>query len=239
MPTASTAQVIVQFPRAVSADLGGEATCASASQALPSSTRSANEGGGPAPNLHVDIVSTPKRKSRWHRSRGKDLSTTLTRRLGALDDDVAASLERADIRLVSVHWLLHQRPSTFNRMLRRQDLEKMQPCPLLPPKVAAKTLRLRRRWVIALTFGWGSPGDPDPTGTVLANVVRALEWFVREHMIKPHEVKQLGLFWECVPRTRESRSVPARVYPTSRSVASHVPYRVLSCPQLWELAPVA
>ena len=157
------------------------------------------------------------------------MSTTLTRRLGALDDDVAASLERADIRLVSVHWLLHQRPSTFNRMLRRQDLEKMQPCPLLPPKVAAKTLRLRRRWVIALTFGWGSPGDPDPTGTVLANVVRALEWFVREHMIKPHEVKQLGLFWECVPLgSREA--CPHAPSPTSRSVASHVPDRVLPCP---------
>ena len=105
-----------------------------------------------------------------------------------LDDHLVAALEREDIRLLRVEWLLAQ-PSHF-KMPRRQDLEKIEYAdegwsPLLIGKEAVALLRNGKREVGALSYGWLLPWDPDPTGARLALLqevlrmhpqIRALFW---------------------------------------------------------------
>ena len=44
--------------------------------------------------------------------------------------------------------------------------------------------------------GWRSPGDPDPTGTLLADVIAFLRWFVKEFNIPDDRLHEYGLFWD-------------------------------------------
>jgi hypothetical protein len=90
--------------------------------------------------------------------------------LSKLDDRLCGS-----IRFVRAAWLLNL-PPTF-RMKRRQELEDlersgMSPTPLLSPEEAVALIRACNRSVGSLTYGWLTPGDPDPDGRRLA-VVRA------------------------------------------------------------------
>ena len=68
------------------------------------------------------------------------------------------------------------------------------PTPLLSPKDAADLIRRGNRSAGALTYGWLSPGDPDPAGSRVAVVRSALE----EHP----QIE--AFFWECVPRMQLS-----------------------------------
>jgi hypothetical protein len=118
--------------------------------------------------------------------------------LAVLDGPLAASLARGDIRLVRAAWICAQ-PAGF-RMPRRQELESLEgsgsaaaeASPLLSPQEAVKIVNRGCRAVGALTYGWLTPGEPDPTGARIVAVRTALE---------KHQYIE-GLFWECVILSR-------------------------------------
>ena len=109
--------------------------------------------------------------------------------LSKLDDRLVEVLKRGDARLVRSAWLLAQ--SADYRMQRRQDLEALAPgpsgvSPLLSAEEAVELVRRGKRSAGALTYGWLTPGNPDPAGARIAVLRRLLE----QH---PHIE---GLFWE-------------------------------------------
>ena len=87
--------------------------------------------------------------------------------LSALDHHLIEALQRGDIRLVRSKWLLSQ-PASF-RIAWRQKLEEWErdgasPSPLLSPQEAVALVRRGDRSAGVLSYGWTSPGNPDPTG---------------------------------------------------------------------------
>ena len=107
----------------------------------------------------------------------------------ALDDRLVEALEREDIRLLRVEWLLAQ-PANF-KMQRRQDLEQIERAdsgqsPLLVGTESAALIRSGKRQVAGLSYGWLLPWDPDPTGERTALLRRALSE-------RPHIT---ALFWD-------------------------------------------
>jgi hypothetical protein len=96
--------------------------------------------------------------------------------LTPLDDRLAVALERGDIALVRVAWLLAQ-PSGFG-LVRRQELAALEagagPSPLLAPAEAVALVRKGSRSVGVVSHGWLSAGSPDPGGARLAVLRRAL-----------------------------------------------------------------
>ena len=130
--------------------------------------------------------------------------------LSRLDDALVKVLLEGDIRLLRAAWL-RNRPDWY-LIERRQDLEARElkgESPLLSRKEAAELVRRGDRGAGAFTYGWLSPGNPDPLGTRIAVLRGALA-----HL--PHIE---GLFWDFaslfqVPRTTVEnqayeRSLPA------------------------------
>ena len=130
--------------------------------------------------------------------------------LSRLDVALVKVLLEGDIRLLRSSWLLAC-PDWY-RIERRQDLEKREErgeSPLLTQEEAAKLVSRGDRGAGAFTYGWLSPGNPDPLGTRLAALRSALA-----HL--PHIE---GLFWDFaslyqLPRTEVEneafgRSLPA------------------------------
>jgi hypothetical protein len=81
------------------------------------------------------------------------------------------------IRLLCVKWLLMQ-PDNF-KMPNRQELEALEksgasPSPLLSGEEAAALVRRGDRSIGALTYGWLMSGDPDPAGSRIRVLRRAL-----------------------------------------------------------------
>jgi hypothetical protein len=101
--------------------------------------------------------------------------------LASLDDRLEEVLREGDIRLFHSKWLLKQEPSY--RIQRRQDLDEAA---LLSCEEAVELIRRRNRCVGALTYGWPSAGDPDPTGHRVAVLKLAL-------LANPHIE---ACFWE-------------------------------------------
>ena len=106
-----------------------------------------------------------------------------------LDDRLIEALEREDIRLLRVQWLLAQ-PDGY-KILRRQDLEILERdghglSPLLRGKEAVALMRNGEREVGALSYGWLLPWDPDPTGARMVLLRRVL--FERPYI--------KALFWD-------------------------------------------
>lgn len=129
--------------------------------------------------------------------------------LHSRDDDMLHSLQASDerlssavssgcIRFVSVHWLLCVRPNHYSmiKLPRRQELEEFSPSPFMSEREAAAALKRGCRHVIALTYGWGSPGDPDPTNQIFEKVIAFLKWFSKEFSLSESDLKSYGLFWE-------------------------------------------
>ena len=107
--------------------------------------------------------------------------------LAALDDELLKVLEQGDIRLVRSLWLLKQADDFHIR--RRQDLEAQdggEDSPLMRPEEAVRLVQRGRRAAGVLSYGWPSPGDPDPTRHRIQAVRRALA----EHTFIE------GFFWE-------------------------------------------
>eukprot|EP00900_Chrysochromulina_parva_P016138 jgi/Chrpa1/24525/Chrysochromulina_OHIO_Genome00026861-RA len=106
------------------------------------------------------------------------------------------------IRLLCVKWLLMQ-PANF-KMPNRQALEEIErsgvsPSPLLSPQEAAALVERGDRSIGALTYGWLSPGDPDPDGSRIRVLRRALMGMA---------IRIEALFWDFgslyqAPRTPE------------------------------------
>ncbi len=105
------------------------------------------------------------------------LPPKLHRALTELDAILIQVLLRGAIRLLRVEWLMKQ--LDHFRMPRRQVLEELEvsgvlPSPLLSGEEAAALVRRGNRSIGALTYGWLSPGDPDPDGSRIRVLRRAL-----------------------------------------------------------------
>jgi hypothetical protein len=136
-----------------------------------------------------------------------ELDKEVKARLLELDDSLHLALKQGDIRLVRVAWL-QQRPDTY-RIQCRQELEALDnvsPSPLMTSQEAVDLICSGGRAVGALTYGWCSPGRPDPTGVRVQILRSALARF-------PH-IK--AIFWECA--TARSRTALSR---TIVSLCSH------------------
>ena len=118
------------------------------------------------------------------------------------------ALEREDIRLLRVEWLLAQ-PKGY-KMQRRQDLEKLERTdrgltPLLVGAESVALIRNGKREIAGLSYGWLLPWDPDPTGERMVLLRRVL----RE---RPY-IK--ALFWDQatlyqLPRSQEEEEAFSR-----------------------------
>jgi hypothetical protein len=105
------------------------------------------------------------------------LPPKLRQALTELDKIVIQVLLRGAIRLLCVKWLLMQ-PVNF-KMPNRQALEALEksgasPSPLLSREAAASLVRRGDRSIGALPDGWLSPGDPEPDGSRIRVLRRAL-----------------------------------------------------------------
>ena len=91
-------------------------------------------------------------------------SSSILTSLSQLDDRLVERLRANDIRLIRISWLCG--PSV-TKLQRRQLLEEREcegESPFLSPEEAVEVLRRGERGIAALTYGWLSPGDPDPAG---------------------------------------------------------------------------
>jgi hypothetical protein len=128
------------------------------------------------------------------------LPPKLHQALTELDKIVIRVLMCGAIRLLCVKWLLMQ-PDNF-KMPNRQELEALEkngtsPSPLLSPQEAAALVKRGDRSIGALTYGWLMLGDPDPAGSRMRVLRRALARLAIE-----------ALFWDFgslyqAPRTAE------------------------------------
>ena len=105
------------------------------------------------------------------------LPPKLRQTLTELDAILIQVLLRGAIRLLRVEWLMKQ--LDHFRMPRRQVLEELEesgvlPSPLLSPQEAAALVERGDRSIGALTYAWLSPGDPDPDGSRIRVLRRAL-----------------------------------------------------------------
>ena len=121
---------------------------------------------------------------------GTPLPSKLRQALTELDKIVIDVLLRGAIRLLCVKWLLMQ-PANF-KMPNRQALEEIErsgdlPSPLLSPQEAAALVERGDRSIGALTYGWLSPGDPDPDGSRMRVLRRALKGML---------IRIEALFWD-------------------------------------------
>ena len=133
---------------------------------------------------------------------GTPLPPKLRQALTELDKIVIQVLMCGAIRLICVKWLL-TRPDNF-KMPNRQALEEIErsgasPSPLLSPREAAALVRRGDRSIGALTYGWLMSGDPDPAGSRIRVLRRALARLAIE-----------ALFWDFgslyqAPRTPEQK----------------------------------
>jgi hypothetical protein len=109
------------------------------------------------------------------------LPPKLRRALSELDAILIQVLLQGAIRLLRVEWLMKQLDD-FNdfKMPNRQALEeierkKVSPSPLLSGEEAAALVRRGDRSIGALTYGWLMSGDPDPAGSRIRVLRRALK----------------------------------------------------------------
>jgi hypothetical protein len=118
------------------------------------------------------------------------LPPKLRQALTELDKIVIQVLLCKAIRLLCVKWLLMQEDNF--KMPNRQALEEIErsgasPSPLMNPREAAALVERGDRSIGTLTYGWLSPGDPDPKGSRFRVLRRALKGMV---------IRIEALFWD-------------------------------------------
>jgi hypothetical protein len=155
-----------------------------------------------APSGMVAGASSPSESPTLGQLSVTPLPPKLHRALTELDKIVIQVLMCGAIRLLCVKWLLMQ-PDTF-KMPNRQELEALEksgasPSPLLSREEAAALVRRGDRSIGALTYGWLMSGDPDPAGSRIRVLRRALARLAIE-----------ALFWDFgslyqAPRTAEQK----------------------------------
>ena len=111
---------------------------------------------------------------------GRDLPqlSPAMKMLSELDKRLIHILAAGAIRLICVAWLRQQHPDF--RMPSRQALEQLErqgasPSPLLAPAEAVRLVLRCQRLVGVLSYGWLSPGEPDPDGDRIGIVRAALD----------------------------------------------------------------
>lgn len=111
---------------------------------------------------------------------GRDLPqlSPAMKMLSELDKRLIHILAAGAIRLICVAWLRQQHPDF--RMPSRQALEQLErqgasPSPLLAPAEAVRLVLRCQRLVGVLSYGWLSPGEPDPDGVRIGIVRAALD----------------------------------------------------------------
>ena len=121
--------------------------------------------------------------------------------LMALDDKLEASFLSGAINLLDATFLRDEK--ALARLERRQDLEAREAKKgikiFLTPDEAVKELRKNERSIGSLTYGWGCPDHPDPSGLYLVAVRRFLR--------SKHGAHIRACFWECA-RDRDSNAPP-------------------------------
>lgn len=117
-----------------------------------------------------------------------------------LDEQIWLNLKDGSIKLIRAEFL---RSGALNRIKRRQELEALEKEQglhiFVPAKQAVKLLKKSKRKIGVLTYGWNTPGDPDPTGTYLAAVCRFLLSGMGEHVE--------ALFWDYASLPQSPRTV--------------------------------
>ena len=129
------------------------------------------------------------------------------RQLSRFDDGLLEALQIGALRLVRASWLCAQGPDY--RIQRRQDLEALEQQgkhkegegPFLTSKEAVALVCSGKREIGVLSYGWLSPGQPDPACARMAVIRRALD----QH---PHLE---AIFWDFpslyqAPRTIEQEA---------------------------------
>ncbi len=118
------------------------------------------------------------------------LPPKLRQTLTELDAILIQVLLQGAIRLLRVEWLMKQLDDF--KMPNRQALEELEksgasPSPLLSGEEAAALVRRGDRSIGALTYGWLMSGDPDPAGSRIRVLRRALMGMV---------IRIEALFWD-------------------------------------------
>jgi hypothetical protein len=132
-----------------------------------------------ARNVHRAILEADNSPRQVFRTTtdGSALLPPMHQALSELDTILIQVLLQGAIRLLCVKWLLMQ-PDDF-KMPNRQVLEEIErsgvsPSPLLSGEEAAALVRRGDRSIGALTYGWLMSGDPDPAGSRIRVLRRAL-----------------------------------------------------------------
>ena len=105
-------------------------------------------------------------------------------RLGQLDKQLLEALRQGDILLLKASYI-RTAPAGY-RIRRRQDLQRDNAAAFYTPEQAVALIERGDRSVGTLTYGWLSPGDPDPDGHRFELLRQALE----QHPLI------VGLFWD-------------------------------------------
>jgi hypothetical protein len=103
--------------------------------------------------------------------------------LAPLDAKLIASLEKNEVALITREAVLR-----LTELPYRQRLEEKDAAAFMPPAMAAALIREGNRSVGTLTYGWGSGGNPDPSGEYLRAVQAALR--------SPQGAHIKALFWD-------------------------------------------
>lgn len=121
----------------------------------------------------------------WH---GQDAAV---RALRSLDDDLVAALDSRCIRFVDAAYIRaipeHHMDSTT--MPHRQHLERYcDDTAFMSPWAAVRAVRAGGREIVALTYGWATRDDPDPSGEVLTAL--------RDFLLSARGRHVGGVFWD-------------------------------------------
>ena len=125
--------------------------------------------------------------------------------LQRVEHPLARDIARGATGIVSVHWLVHCANPQF---IRRQDLERLEPSPFVPPQLACDIFVSGERRIFTTSYCWHEPTCPDRTGARLRSIISFLRWFVEDQGISEAEQHRYGLFIDfmCLwqkPRTAE------------------------------------
>ena len=165
---------------------------------------------------------TPRRSSSVHLAPQDDNTVVVTFHLSTFDE--AATLTATDLRRKAEE--VRDRLVAQLHKLERVELvgivdivegafflprcQDMPPEAFLPPQRAAALYARQRRGVKVVSYGWRSPGVPDPDGCALAKIRDALRSLQeeQEEQKEQEEQEEQGLFVDvaCMPQTFSSPS---------------------------------
>ena len=123
-------------------------------------------GGGCAASILGDMARdrSPVKLLAGRTGANNSTSYDILTSLSHLDDRLVERLRANDIRLLRISWLCGPSVTKLQRRQLLEEREREGESPFLSPEEAVEVLRRGNRGIAALTYGWLSPGDPDPAG---------------------------------------------------------------------------